>query len=311
MKLAKKAPGNSSASFATRGDDAWPIINSTSKRNLFLAHGDEAARGTEAEGGRFTQAVLRGLTAAQPNEAGQVTVDALRTWVNAVVSSGHQHPFFVQGHYGTRVLNHVGPQTPSGTGAERSGDPLGPATQNAIVDALVGAKLAPRAKRTLLFNGLPDAYQYGVPDGPDPISQLRNDVKYLAEAEPVDGQDEPPLALYLANACELARPGRKYRDALVDHRERVLRAPPTTESPDDTPATPAMTLIELRSALCAAYPTVDDVRRLCADAGLKVHRISLQGSVQNIWADALREADLVNQLEALRALARKEYPGRF
>ena len=29
--------------FRNKGDDAWPIINSTSKRNLFLAHGDEAA----------------------------------------------------------------------------------------------------------------------------------------------------------------------------------------------------------------------------------------------------------------------------
>ena len=289
---------------------------SSEKLILFCAaHGAETARGTDTEGGLFTQSILAGLSQAEPNEAGQITVDALRTWVNARVSSGRQHPYFAQGYYGTRALNSVRvPAIP----ASRMGDegaPLTPSVQTLIVEALVGAKLVAPAKRSLLFNGLPDALQWSIDTATDPISQLRNDVKFLAEATALDGQTGSPLARYLENAVEMARAHPKYQEALSQYRVQAQRSPsppqPVSVSVVPSESNPPPTRRALRKALSACYEDVESARTLCRDAGLELSRITFMGTIENIWQSALDEAEKSGRLDALVALAHEDYPARF
>jgi len=271
------------------------------------AHGDETARGTESEGGLFTQAILRGLSRAQTNDVGQITVDSLRTWVNEHVSSGRQHPYFLPGHYGTRALNQLTAPRPTTKEDSKRGNPLAPDTQTKIVDALMAAKLVDPSKRSLLFNGLPDTVLWGIETARDALSQVRNDIKFLAEAETDTAQGDPPLAVYLANAVGLT-PLPIHKTTLSNLKDQMA----WNKTPVDPPPTrKASSERELRKRLCNCFEDVESARNLCRDAGLAMRRISFQGSIENIWAAALREAKLSQKLEKLIALAREDYPEQF
>lgn len=68
------------------------------------------------------------------------------------------------------------------------------------------------------------------------------------------------------------------------------------------------TLTELRTILATLYPTVEDARRVVADAGLDALRIGFDAKAINNWQQILEEALRSNQVDALLHAAHNEYP---
>lgn len=69
-----------------------------------------------------------------------------------------------------------------------------------------------------------------------------------------------------------------------------------------------MTSIELRETLSNLYPDEVSLRRVADDAGLALNHISFSGSAANGWYAIWKEAEKSNKVEAVIAVARKEYP---
>ena len=273
------------------------------------AHSDESARGTDEDGGVFTQAVLRALREATANEAGQITVDAVRTRVNAQISSGTQHPFFAVGMHGTRPLNAVSANSTVEKMKDTSGAILDQEALNQIIDALDAADLLGAETRPLLLAGIPRRYTQRLTVIPAPLTQAQRDLQALNRTPTLTGLGEPPLAVYLAAAALQAdpRPERSVFEAL---RAKVLAG--QGSSAPRAPAPPPMSPQALRRALAKCYPTVADARTLCEDAQLALDRINFAATgIRNVWHSALSEARLTNKINTLRALARESYPDQF
>jgi hypothetical protein len=67
-------------------------------------------------------------------------------------------------------------------------------------------------------------------------------------------------------------------------------------------------LSTLRDVLAGLYSTVEDARRVVQDAGLDPKYILLEGKAANFWGHILDEAQKNRQVQAIVAVARKQYP---
>lgn len=64
----------------------------------------------------------------------------------------------------------------------------------------------------------------------------------------------------------------------------------------------------LREALTNLYETSESARIIALDAGLNPSLIDFSGTAQNFWHDILNEASKQNQVQALLAIAKSDYP---
>lgn len=68
------------------------------------------------------------------------------------------------------------------------------------------------------------------------------------------------------------------------------------------------TLSDLRTVLATLYPTIDDARRVVADAGLDPLTIAFDAKAITNWQHILEEALRANRVDALLDAAHQEYP---
>ncbi|MCB0065256.1 MAG: hypothetical protein KDE19_24195, partial [Caldilineaceae bacterium] len=64
---------------------------------------------------------------------------------------------------------------------------------------------------------------------------------------------------------------------------------------------------QLRTILAQFYPDESSIRRIAADAGLDLSRVTLNNHPTNDWHKVLDEAEFVNQFDALLGVVEDEY----
>lgn len=64
----------------------------------------------------------------------------------------------------------------------------------------------------------------------------------------------------------------------------------------------------IRMALVDLYPSASDAARIASDVGLRTSNIHMSGPAQDVWSNVLLEANKHGHIDAIVALARREYP---
>lgn len=99
------------------------------------------------------------------------------------------------------------------------------------------------------------------------------------------------------------------RRAADDVRMTTPTPPPGTTVVVSTERRYELTEIQrFRGPLVTLYPDVASVRRIVSDAGVRTSNINLSGAPRDIWHNALVEANAHGRIDAIVAIALREYP---
>lgn len=109
--------------------------------------------------------------------------------------------------------------------------------------------------------------------------------------------------LELLDALQRARPAQTAFERLAAE----LRAASAPEPPLPTEARP-LDRVAARQVLVALYPSNTHAQRVASDAGLDLGQIVLSGTSVNVWNSVLDEAARNDRVDALLAIAAREYP---